>query len=170
MGFGWRTGLAGFVVIALVVVPCAWLAGRVDKAPLPPSPLKQAGSAREALGLALGNFPFMVMATAYFVCGLQLVFLTTHLPSYLDLCGLDPMLGAQALATIGAFNVLGSLFFGWAGGRWSKPMLLGLIYIMRSLVLAWYFGDVPSPASTLVFAGLMGFLWLGVAPLMSGAV
>ncbi len=170
MGFGWRTGLAGFVVIALVVVPCAWLAGRVDKAPLPPSPLKQAGSAREALGLALGNFPFMVMATAYFVCGLQLVFLTTHLPSYLDLCGLDPMLGAQALAMIGAFNVLGSLFFGWAGGRWSKGMLLGLIYIMRSLVLAWYFGDVPSPASTLVFAGLMGFLWLGVAPLMSGAV
>ena len=169
-GFGWRMGLAGFVVIALVMVPCAWLAGRVDKAPLPPSPIKQAGSAREALGLAFGNLPFMVMSTAYFVCGLQLVFLTTHLPSYLDLCGLDPMLGAQALATIGAFNVLGSLFFGWAGGRWSKPMLLGLIYIMRSLVLAWYFGDVPSPASTLVFAGLMGFLWLGVAPLMSGAV
>ena len=95
---------------------------------------------------------------------------TTHLPSYLALCGQDPMLSAKALATIGAFNVMGSLFFGWAGGRWSKPMLLGLIYIMRSLVLAWYFGDVPSPASTLVFSGLMGFLWLGVAPLMSGAV
>lgn len=41
---------------------------------------------------------------------------------------------------------------------------------MRSLVLAWYFGAQPTPESTLVFAALMGFLWLGVAPLISGAV
>jgi predicted MFS family arabinose efflux permease len=104
------------------------------------------------------------------VCGLQLTFLTTHLPSYLALCGQEPMLAAKALGTIGGFNVLGSLFFGWAGGRWSKPMLLGGIYFVRSLVLAWYFGAQPTPESTLVFAALMGFLWLGVAPLISGAV
>jgi predicted MFS family arabinose efflux permease len=170
VALGWRMGLAGFVVITLVIVPCAWLAGRVDQVPMPTSAVKQAGSAGEALRLAFGNFQFMVMACAYFVCGLQLVFLTTHLPSYLDLCGLDPMLGAQALAMIGGFNVLGSLFFGWAGGRWPKPVLLGLIYIVRSLILAWYFGGLPTPTSTLVFAALMGFLWLGVAPLMSGAV
>ena len=60
-----------------------------------------------------------LMAGAYFVCGLQLVFLTTHLPSYLALCGQDPMLSAKALGVIGGFNVLGSLFFGWAGGRWT---------------------------------------------------
>lgn len=76
----------------------------------------------------------------------------------------------KALGTIGAFNVLGSLFFGWAGGRWSKPALLGDIYIVRSLVLAWYFDAAPTAESTLVFAALMGFLWLGVAPLVSGAV
>ena len=45
---------------------------------------------------------------AYFVCGLQLVFLTTHLPSYLAMCGMDPMLSAKALGTIGGFNVMGS--------------------------------------------------------------
>jgi predicted MFS family arabinose efflux permease len=39
---------------------------------------------------------------------------------------------------------------------------------MRSLVLAWYFAVPPTPASTLVFASLMGFLWLGVAPLVGG--
>jgi MFS family permease len=69
---------------------------------------------------------------------------------------------------IGAFNVLGSLFFGWAGGRWNKLMLLGLIYTLRSLALAWYFMALPTPAGTLVFAAIMGFLWLGVAPLVSG--
>jgi len=35
-------------------------------------------------------------------------------------------------------------------------------------VLAWYFMSPPSPTSTLVFAALMGFLWLGVGPLVAG--
>jgi predicted MFS family arabinose efflux permease len=98
------------------------------------------------------------------------LFLTTHLPSYLAICGMDPMLSAQALGVIGGFNVLGSLFFGWAGGRWSKQVLLGLIYISRSIVLGWYFVLPPTPASTLVFAAIMGFLWLGVGPLVAGSV
>ena len=172
VAYGWRIGLLGFVVIALVLVPSAWLAGKVDKVAVPRSPgiAADSGSARQALGLALRDLPFMVMSCAYFVCGLQLVFLTTHLPSYIAFCGLDPMLGAQALAVIGGFNVLGSLFFGWAGGRWSKTMLLGGIYIVRSLVLAWYFNAPPTPDSTLLFAAMMGFLWLGVAPLLAGAV
>ena len=67
---------------------------------------------------------------------MQLIFLATHLPSYLALCGMDPMLSAQALATIAVFNVVGSLFFGWAGGRWSKQALLGGLYIAHSIVLA----------------------------------
>jgi predicted MFS family arabinose efflux permease len=49
-------------------------------------------------------------------------------------------------------------------------VLLGTIYFARSIVLGWYFILPPSPASTLVFAALMGFLWLGVGPLVAGAV
>jgi predicted MFS family arabinose efflux permease len=101
---------------------------------------------------------------------MQLLFITTHLPSYLAICGMDPMLSAEALGVIGVFNVAGSLFFGWAGGRWSKLALLGMIYVSRSMVLGWYFMQPPTPASTLVFAALMGFLWLGVGPLVAGSV
>jgi len=66
--------------------------------------------------------------------------------------------------------VLGSLFFGWAGGRWNKQGLLGLIYLLRSVTLAVYFSSPPTVSSTLMFAAAMGFLWFGVAPLMTGAV
>ena len=146
------------------------MAGRVDGMAALPVVHGEAQGARAMLGNALRRPAFVVMALAYFVCGMQLVFLTTHLPSYLDLCGMDPMLGAQALATIGAFNVLGSLFFGWAGGRWNKQALLGLLYVSRSTVLAVYFSTPPTMASTLLFAGVMGFLWLGVSPLIAGSV
>jgi MFS family permease len=169
--FGWRAGVLGFLVLAVGILPAAWFAGRVDKIPLPQGGDRiDQSSIKAAIGIALRTRAFMIMAGAYFVCGMQLLFITTHLPSYLVICGMDPMLSAEALGVISLFNVVGSLFFGWAGGRWSKLALLGMIYISRSLVLGWYFMLPPTPAGTLVFAALMGFLWLGVGPLVAGSV
>jgi len=166
--WGWRMGVAAFVVLAIVMLPAAWTAGRVDKS-RPPLDARQAEqSGRQALMSALRHPPFLVMAFAYTVCGMQLVFLTTHLPAYLDICGMDPMLSAQALGLIGGFNVLGSLFFGWAGGRVNKLLLLGCIYMLRSVGFIWFFHTLPTPGSTMVFASVMGFLWLGVSPLVQG--
>jgi predicted MFS family arabinose efflux permease len=170
--FGWRAGALGFLILGLGMIPAAWFASRVDKIPLPAAACHEIGNAsvRQALRAAANHLPFVVMTCAYFVCGMQLVFLTTHMPSYLALCGMDPMLGAQALGTIGAFNILGSLFFGWAGQRWNKLALLGGLYITRSIVLTFYFVAPPTPTTTLMFAAIMGFLWLGVSPLTAGAV
>lgn len=168
--WSWRVGVAGFAVLALILIPAAWLAGRVDKMPMPATPGGERSSAREVVMGALRSPPFVVMSLAYFVCGMQLVFLTTHLPAYLDLCGMDPMLGAKALGVIGGFNVLGSLFFGWAGGKYNKLLLLGMLYTLRSICIAWYFVALPTPEGTLLFAAIMGFLWLGVGPLVAGSI
>jgi predicted MFS family arabinose efflux permease len=170
--YGWRMGLAGFVVLSLLMIPAAWYAGRVDRIPLPKAADDEIdnSSAGVATKIAFSNASFVVMTGAYFVCGMQLVFLTTHLPSYLAICGMDPMLSAQTLGMIGGFNVLGSIFFGWAGERWNKLALLGAIYIFRSIALAWYFTLPPTPATTLLFGAIMGFLWMGVGPLVAGAV
>jgi predicted MFS family arabinose efflux permease len=171
-GFGWRVGLAGFVILSVGMIPAALYAGRVDNIPLPKPAGDDIGNATAATAAktAFGNASFVVMTCAYMVCGMQLVFLTTHRPSYLAICGLDPMLSAQTLGMIGGFNVLGSLFFGWAGQRWNKLALLGAIYILRSLALAWYFMLPATPGSTLLFGAIMGFLWMGVGPLVAGAV
>src|SRR5260370_14978840 len=154
------------------MLPGAWFAGKVDRVALPPRGPDEIAdtSAGVAAKIAFGNASFVVMTCAYSVCGMQLVFITTHLPSYLAICGMDPMLSAQTLGVIGGFNVLGSLFFGWAGGRWNKLALLGGIYVFRSLALAWYFMLPPSPATTLLFGAIMGFLWLRVRPLGPGRV
>ena len=117
------------------------------------------------------NRPFLVMSGAYFVCGLNLVFLSTHLPAYLALCGQDPMLSAEALAVIGGASAMGSLLTGWLGGKYPKHILLGLLYILRSVLIAAYFVLPSTPTSTLLFAAAMGMLWWrGLVPLIGDLV
>ncbi|MBS0639102.1 MAG: MFS transporter [Proteobacteria bacterium] len=163
----WHVGVEFFLIVAACMIPAAFMAGAVDR--MPP-PAERRATMREVIGSALTSRPFLVMATAYFVCGLQLVFLTTHLPNYLAICGEDPMLSATALATIGGVNVIGSYTAGWLGARFPKYILLGILYLSRSAVITLYFITPPTPTSTIVFAAAMGMLWLGVIPLTSGYV
>src|SRR4051795_5280364 len=113
--YGWRTGLAGFVVLSLALIPAAWFAGQIDKIPLPPRSSDQIAdtSAGVAVKVAFNNPSFVIMTCAYFVCGMQLVFITTHLPAYLAICGMDPMLSAQTLGVIGGVSRVGGSFFCW---------------------------------------------------------
>jgi len=164
---GWHAGMLAFLVLAAAILPAAFFTGNADRLPVRD---RSTASMRTVLGQALRHRGFVVMSGAYFVCGLQLIFLTTHLPTYLALCGQNPMLSAEALATIGGVNCIGCWLFGWLGGRYPKHILLGLLYVTRSCVLTAYFITPPTPASTLAFAAAMGMLWLGVVPLVSGLV
>jgi len=166
---GWQVALVGFLGLACVMLPSAFGAGKADRIEI-----DKADDVDQSLGCvvqsALGHSGYVIMSLAFFVCGLQLVFITTHLPNYLAICGLDPSLGASALALIGLFNVFGSYIFGWLGGRYPKQLLLGGIYIVRSLTITIYFMLPATPTSTLIFAAVMGSLWLGVIPLVNGLV
>jgi predicted MFS family arabinose efflux permease len=166
---GWPLAVVAFIGLAAVMLPAAWMAGGADRIAVDHGS-GAAQSLGEAVREAAGHPGYVVMALAFFVCGLQLVFLTTHLPTYLEICGLDPTVGANALALIGLFNVAGSYLFGWLGGRYSKRALLGGAYILRSLFITAYFVVPPTSTSTLVFAAAMGALWLGVVPLLNGLI
>lgn len=163
----WRWGAVLFVLLAVAMVPAAMITGRVDRIP---QPSLQRASAAAAIGEALRNRRFLVLCGTHFVCGLQLIFINTHLPNYLALCGQDPMLGATALAIIGGINIAGCLLAGYLGQRHLKNILLGITYLARSVVLMVYFLLPPTPVTTVLFAAAMGMMWLGVIPLVSGYV
>ena len=97
----WQIGVLFFLLMAVAMLPAAFWAGGADRIP---GHGTATTSMREVLGQAMRNRPFLVMSGAYFVCGLNLVFLTTHLPAYLAICGQDPMLSAEALAVIGGVS------------------------------------------------------------------
>jgi MFS family permease len=164
----WQIAMLFFVMLAIAMLPAAFWAGGADKIPAQGT---VSTSMRAVLGEAIRNRPFLVMSGAYFVCGLNLMFVSTHLPAYLALCGQDPMLGAGALAVIGGVSAIGSLAAGWLGGKYPRHILLGLLYILRSVLLAAYFVLPPTPTSTLLFAAAMGMLWWpGLIPLIGGMV
>jgi MFS family permease len=167
VGHSWRIGAMFFVALAVAMLPAGFLAGGADRMPSRAATRTTMGA---VLGQAARHRPFLVMSGAYFVCGFNLVFLTTHLPTYLAICGQDPILSAEAIAVIGGVNSIGSIAAGWLGAKYPKHILLGLLYILRAFVFTAYFVMPPTQTSTLLFAAAMGMLWLSVAPLVSGLV
>jgi hypothetical protein len=71
----WQMGALFFVLLAVAMLPAAYWAGGADRIP---GHSTTTTSMREVLGQAMRNRPFLVMSGAYFVCGLNLVFLSTH--------------------------------------------------------------------------------------------
>lgn len=92
--YGWKFAIVGFLGLCVIMIPGAFLIGATDKKaprPLPGAMDTEAGlSLKGALSEAAHHRGYITMAVAFFVCGLQLVFLTTHLPAYLALCGQSP--------------------------------------------------------------------------------
>lgn len=171
---GWLVAMIGFIGLCVVMIPAAFFTGAGDK--VRSAPTYETGesdlemSLKDVLIEAWGHKGYVTMAVAYFVCGLQLIFIAAHLPAYLEICGQSPTLGAQALGVIGGFNAIGCYILGWMGGKYPKQYLLGGVYIMRSAFIIIYFLLPATPTTTLIFAAVMGLLWLGVSPLVTGLV
>ncbi len=173
-GMGWQAALVVFAVIAssmaLLALPIKRLAIVLNADPSQVSPKADSKPKplREALAEAIGHRGYLFMTLAFFACGFQLVFITTHLPAYLQLCGVAPGVSATALGLIGLFNTIGTYGFGLLGARYSQKHLLALIYLLRTLFICAFLLMPVSATTTLIFASAMGLLWLGVSPLVTG--
>ena len=174
----WLLGGVGYEqtlwIMAALVALCGLLAIGVAGSPAaagaPGSLAVEEQSAREALREAAIHRGYWLLNAGFFVCGFHIAFIATHLPSYLDDKGLGIDIGAQVLALVGLFNILGSYVFGRAGDMMRQKYVLSALYTARSAVIALFLFVPLSHASALVFAGAMGFLWLGTIPLVSGLV
>jgi predicted MFS family arabinose efflux permease len=170
--YGWHTALLVFAGIASTMVALAFPIKGIAVtlgADAPPTMARKQGLG-EALKEALGHRGYLFMTLAFFACGFQLVFITTHLPAYLQICGVDPSVSATALGLIGLFNAFGTYGFGLLGARYSQKHLLALIYLLRTVFICLFLLLPISATSTLIFAAAMGALWLGVSPLVTGII
>ena len=165
--FGWAQALTILALTILIIIPLS-SAMVEDKKAQAASLHKQ--SVSEALREAAGHRGYLLLCTAYTVCGFQLLFIAVHFPAYLVDQKMAPETGMIGLALIGFFNMIGSYMWGWWGGRHTKKYLLSLLYLIRSVAIAIFIALPVTPLTVYVFSAAIGFLWLGTVPLTGGLI
>jgi predicted MFS family arabinose efflux permease len=123
-----------------------------------------------ALRVAFRHRGFWLLNMGFFACGFQLAFIATHLPAYLLDKGLSVHHGATALACIALANVFGMYFAGRSIGYLRTKYVLAHVYLTRVVAMLMFISFPVTVAGTYAFAALMGFLWLGTAPLTNNLV
>lgn len=161
--YGWYDSLlvmsAMMLILPLLAIP---LRGNSSSGSQRQTDIAQ--TAGEALREAVGHRSYLLLVSGFFVCGFQVAFITAHFPAYIADIGIQARYAVIALALIGFFNIIGSLASGVIGQRYSKPMFLVWIYIGRSIVVTAFLLLPQTPASVIVFAVVMGLLWLSTVP------
>ena len=162
---GWASALLIMAVIVALIIPLALgVKGRSTTDSV------SANSLRKALIEASRHSGYWLLSGGFFVCGFHVAFIATHLPPFLSDHNLPPMLAATAIAIIGFFNILGTIASGWLGGKFRQKHVLSYYYLARAIVIAGFLVFPVTQISVLIFAGAIGFLWLGTVPLTSGLV
>lgn len=160
--WGWAAAILLIAGAVALIVPLAYAIaiGPPGKGGAP-----EAGGVGPAVREAGAHRGFLLLTAGYFVCGFQTMFVGAHLPAMLQDFSVSPRMGAVALTLIGLFNVIGCFVWGVAGGRWPAKYLLCALYLSRSLVMMVFFVVPITNTSVIVFAVVVGLLWLGTVPL-----
>jgi len=165
----WQTTL---LYVAVAVGAIALLALSYPARPPSPSDPAHEGEASflAVLDRARRHSGYLLLNAGFFVCGFHVAFIATHLPSFLADHGLPTMVAATALSLIGLANMVGSYLFGRLGDRYRKKYLLSFLYFTRAIVISGFLVVPVTNTTALLFAVLIGFLWLATVPLTSGTV
>ncbi len=169
-GFGWQIALMLLSGVAASMLAACLVLHLQDNEQAPQVAEIAKLSAKEALGTALKSRDYILLTTGFFVCGIQIVFIGTHLPTYLRDAGLSSEVASWSLAVVGLFNIIGSFAAGWLGSFISKKKLLAWLYLARSLFMVLFIILPPTPLIAILFGCSMGLLWLGTIPLTSGLI
>jgi MFS family permease len=167
--FGWQAALTVYAALMLLIVP---LSLAIATAPAEPANVATAPqqSFKTALAEAFGHRSYVLLVLGFFTCGFQLAFITVHLPPFLADRGISAQIGGWVIASIGFFNMIGSLSVGWMQNHLPKRYILSVIYFTRALATAAFISFPITPFSAIAFGAVSGLLWLSTVPPTSALV
>jgi len=170
-GYGWQMALMMLSIISSSMLASCFILHRQLKKEEQVSTRQLAAlSVKDALDKASHSRNFILLTVGFFVCGIQIVFIGTHLPTYLQDSGLDSRVASWALSMVGLFNIIGSFLAGWLASFMRKSRMLACIYLLRSVVMVVFIMIEPTPFSAVAFGAMMGLLWLSTVPLTSSLI
>ncbi len=166
---GWVTTLWIMAGTAALMAPLAFaLSGSGNTIRHPGAQSEQ--RITSALSEALRYPSFLLLTAGFFVCGFHIAAVAVHLPAFLADQGFNPALGAIVLTVIGGANILGTYVCGRVGDVMPKHLALALLYLARGAVFLGLLYLPLTETNVLIYAFLLGLLWLGTIPLTSGLI
>ena len=123
-----------------------------------------------AMKEAFSHKGYILLNAGFFVCGFQITMVATHIPGYMQDRGLDGWSATIILALIGLFNIVGTLGMGYLGTKYSKKMLLSILYFSRAVVICIFIFLPPSIYTAVFFGITFVMLWLSTVPPTNGIV
>jgi len=178
---GWRWSVGAVAAVAVVIVlPTALLLlrdwpsdvglrayGAVEDDPVPvPAGNPFLTAIGDGLVRASSSRTFWLLSGSFFICGATTNGLIgTHLiPAAMD-HGIGQVAAAGLLATIGVFDLVGTLCSGWLTDRYDPRVLLAWYYGLRGLSLLALPIVIESQGAGLVaFAVFYGLDWVATVP------
>jgi len=124
----------------------------------------------EALKEAFSHKGFVLLTFGFFVCGFNITLVSAHIPGYIQERGFEAWTAFAILSLIGLFNIFGTLSFGYLSGKYSKKILLSILYFSRGIVLILFLVLPTSTYVALGFGILYGYLWLSTIPPTNGII
>ena len=165
---GWAAATLSLAAMALVAVPLAL----VFRSGAQMTSVAAHGAAHPAATLqdALRSRDFWLINAVFFVCGLHVFFLVTHLPGVIELCGLPASVSAVALAVLGLFNIAGSIGAGVVTQRYSMTGTLAVLFAARALGIGLFLIAPKTELVVLTFSIWMGLTYMAVLPPTAGLI
>ncbi|MGC4932935.1 MFS transporter [Gordonia sp. DT30] len=177
---GWRWASVVVTLAALAVVPLVLLFirdrpadvgaaayGAPDDAVEPALPNSGFGAAASGLARGARQPAFWLLAVSFAICGATTNGLigTHFIPAAHD-HGMPTTVAASLLATVGIFDVAGTVFSGWLTDRVDPRVLLVVYYLGRgvSLMLLPMLLSATAEPSTWVFIVFYGLDWVATVP------
>lgn len=169
----WRLTYFALSAACFALIPLVWSATRPapgaaangivqsDAKPVGIAARLAAGLDRFASGVRqlATDRTFILLFAGFFICGITTTgVIETHLLPYAAACGFPPLEGATAYGLLSAFNLAGMVLAGWLSDRMHRPLLLGIIYILRGLTFIMLMQIVDDLPLLLIFAVAFGLV------------
>ncbi|MGQ0484588.1 MAG: MFS transporter [Hyphomicrobiales bacterium] len=163
--FSWRWAIAAAALACLVMAAVIWVLLKPTR--------KEAARAKtiskeplwDRLGYLLANPTFHILYWSFFICGITTTgAIETHFLPYAAYCGFPPVPASGIYGLTMAINFAGMMLSGWLTDRVNRPLLLGSIYIVRSLsfIVLMYAG--ASYEMMILFAIVFGIFDYSTVP------
>lgn len=174
---GWRGAIeTAAILIALLILPVLLLMRErpadvrlrpygEEASPVKPSSTVEATPVqRTSLARAAHTREFWLLAASFFVCGYTTNGLIgTHLLPHAIEHGFDSTSAGNAIALMGAMNIIGTLASGWLSDRYDNRWLLAMYYSFRAVSLA-FLPFVAGMPGLFTFSIIYGLDWIATVP------